>query len=136
MKKVLIVDDYAAHAYALERLLSKHGFNVVTAGTGSEALERASQMPDIVLLDVGLPDVNGFEVCRRLKANPKTASIPVVFISASHQNQEAVIEGERCGASAFLFHPITPDELLPVMQGSLLKASHGKKTMAAAPGVN
>ncbi len=133
---ILVVDDYAPHAYALTRSLGARGFQVITAATGTEALERAAQMPDLVLLDVGLPDVNGFEVCRRIKANPKTAGIPVVFISATHQNQESVIEGDRCGASAFLFHPITPEELLPVIQGSVLKARQAKRTGSAAPGVN
>ncbi len=136
MHTILVVDDYAPHAYALQRLLDKAGFRVVSAGTGTDALAQAAQKPDLILLDVGLPDVNGFEVCRRVKANPKTASIPVVFISASHQSVEAVREGERCGASAFLFHPIVPEELLPVLHGSLARAEHGVKVFATAAGVN
>ncbi len=137
MKTILAVDDYAPHAYALKRTLEREGYRVLAAETGTIALERATEMPDLILLDVGLPDVNGYEVCRRIKANAKTASIPVVFLSATHVSVEAVLEGLSCGASEFLFHPVDVVELLTVIRGSLARAEQMKKpTSPAAPGAN
>jgi DNA-binding response OmpR family regulator len=126
---ILIVDDYEPHTYALRRLLEKAGFEVLTASTGTEALKRAALRPDLVILDIGLPDVNGFEVCRRIKANSDTKTTPVVLLSATHQSQRAVEQGEEVGADCFLFHPVEFESLLAVIRGSIAKAAYA----AAAP---
>src|SRR4051812_1662771 len=81
---ILNVDDYVPGRYARTKILEKMGFPVREAGTGVEALELAvSLKPAIILLDVNLPDIHGFEVCRRLRTNPETASITILHISAS-----------------------------------------------------
>lgn len=116
---VLVVDDNEGQRYALTRTLEKAGFSVKTAATGMEALERAAEEPDVVVLDVGLPDMNGFEVCRRLKSDPRTAHIPVIFLSATFQDGAARQRGESAGAMAYLFQPADPSTLLTVIQAAL-----------------
>ncbi len=122
-KTILVVDDYDAHLYAARRTLESAGFRVITAATGVEALVTARRNPDLILLDVGLPDLTGFDVCRILKRDPKTRRIPVVFISASHTDVAAVHAGTAAGADAYLFHPATREELLSVIAGSMARAN-------------
>ena len=74
---ILVVDDNEAERYYVARVLRKAGFEVTEAGTGQEALRLAGEVPDLVTLDVRLPDLSGFEVCRRLKADLVTRDIPV-----------------------------------------------------------
>ncbi len=121
-KTILVVDDYEPHRYAAQRMLETAGFAVVTAATAQEALRKASDCPDLILLDVGLPDMSGFDVCRMLKRDPATKLIPVVFMSASHTDGNAVDVGTSAGADAYLFHPATREELLSVVAGSMAKA--------------
>ncbi len=122
-RTVLVVDDYEAHRYVLTRTLERAGFTVLQAGDGKQAIAQTAEGPSLILLDVNLPDLSGFEVCRRVRANPNTARIPVVFISAECANQDSVMEGECAGGTSFLFFPVTPEELLPVVEGSLARAN-------------
>jgi DNA-binding response OmpR family regulator len=119
--RILAVDDNEAHNYALRKMLEHKGFEVLAAFSGSQTIELAEQKPDIVLLDVNLPDVNGFEVCRRLKQGKNTKAIPVVFLSATHQTTSAVNEAKEAGADNFLFYPVEPDHLVMVVRGVLEK---------------
>src|SRR5580704_5531866 len=80
---VLNVDDYSPGRYTRTKILRQAGFTVHEAGTGEEALALLTHRPDLVLLDVNLPDINGMEVCRRIKENPDTAGTLVVHLSAS-----------------------------------------------------
>ena len=100
--RVLLVDDNKAGRYVLSRSLRFEGFEVLEAGDGEEALALARTAPDIIVLDVKLPDINGFEVCRRLKADPATAAIPVVHISATYWQEEDRQRGLAAGAAAYL----------------------------------
>ena len=85
--RVLNADDYGPARYARTKLLQQSGFEVIEAQTGREALEQAiATRPHVVLLDVKLPDLDGYEVCRRLKAHPITAVIPVLHLSAAHRD--------------------------------------------------
>src|SRR6202051_3696260 len=105
--RVLVVDDVAANVRLLEARLSAEYFDVVTAMSGKDALaicERAEC--DLVLLDVMMPDLDGFEVCRRLKANPTTHHIPVVMVTALDQPSDRV-KGLEAGADDFLTKPVT-----------------------------
>ena len=77
-----------------------------------------------ILLDVNLPDMTGFEVCRRLKADAKTSSIPVVFLSAAQNSAHAKETGKSVGADGFLFAPVETAQLLTVIQGAMVRASH------------
>jgi CheY-like chemotaxis protein len=121
--KILAVDDNEAHNYALRKMLEHKGFEVLAAFSGSQTIALAEQKPDIVLLDVNLPDVNGFEVCRRLKQANHTKEIPVVFLSATNQTAAAVNEAKEAGADNFLFYPVEPDHLLMVVRGVLERNS-------------
>src|SRR6516162_2802380 len=105
--RVLVVDDVPANVRLLQARLSAEYFDVITAMSGGEALavcERADC--DIVLLDVMMPDMDGFEVCRRLKANPSTHHLPVIIVTALDQASDRV-KGLEAGADDFLTKPVT-----------------------------
>ncbi len=122
-KTILVVDDYEAQLSAAKRTLESAGFLVITAANGVEALFAARRNPDLILLDVGLPDLNGFNVCRILKRDPTTTRIPVVFMSATHTDTSSLDLGAAAGSDAFLFHPATRQELLSVIAGAMARAS-------------
>src|ERR1700743_2088815 len=104
--RVLVVDDILSNVKLLEAKLTAEYFEVVSAFNGAEALARmAEHAPDIVLLDVMMPGMDGFEVCRRTKANPKTAHVPVVMVAALDQPSDRVA-GLDAGADDFLTKPV------------------------------
>ncbi len=110
--RILVVDDIPANVKLLEARLSAEYFDVVTAVCGADALticERAEC--DIVLLDVMMPDMDGFEVCRRLKSNPATHHIPVVMVTALDQPSDRV-KGLQAGADDFLTKPVSDVALI------------------------
>ena len=119
-RKILVVDDIDTNRLALRHFLKPHGFQVVEAGDGVEALEKvAEDPPDLILLDVMMPRKNGLEVCQELKANPATRLIPVVFMTALDKNQDHVAALEA-GGDDFLNKPFNR-ALLTARIGSLLK---------------
>jgi putative two-component system response regulator len=108
---VLVVDDIAANARLLQRLLMRDGHHVLFAEDGEEALERVRcDRPDLVLMDVVMPTLDGFETCRRLKSDPKTRLVPVVLITALQGTRERV-RGLEVGADGFLSRPVSTAEL-------------------------
>jgi len=110
-ERILVVDDVPANVRLLEAILEPAGFSVVTAASGPEALERVvSETPDLVLLDVQMAGMNGYEVCRRIRENETTALLPVVMVT-SHDS-EARIDGIRAGADDFVTKPFDHQELL------------------------
>src|ERR1700730_15548614 len=110
--KILIVDDESAARGALETLLRREGFDVRNASDGPSALaECAMFCPDLILLDILMPGMNGFEVCRRIKATPETRLTPVVLITGLSATEDR-IEGINAGADDFLSKPIDINELL------------------------
>ena len=110
--RVLIVDDLPTNLKVLEAKLLAEYFDVLTAGGGQEALDiAAKELPDIVLLDVMMPEMDGFEACRRLKAEPKTAHIPVVMVTALNEIHDRVT-GLEAGADDFLTKPVDDIALL------------------------
>jgi PAS domain S-box-containing protein len=110
---ILVVDDNAPLRYALGRTLRQHRFEVVESATGAGALElAATEQPDLVLLDVNLPDIDGFEVARRLKQGERTRNIPILQLSASFVKTEDRMEGLAAGADAYLVEPVEPGELV------------------------
>src|SRR5688500_14281855 len=109
--KVLVVDDVPANVVVLERFLRAEGYDVCTAADGATALARvAAEQPDIVLLDVVMPGIDGFEVCRRIKENPATRLLPVVLITAIN-DREKRIHGVNLGADDFVTKPVDLQEL-------------------------
>lgn len=110
--KLLIVDDTPLNLKLLGDLLGVKGYAVTTAVSGEEALAKlASDLPDLVLLDVMMPGLSGYDVCRRLRENPKTALLPVVMVTSLDPQQERV-RGIEAGADDFLSKPINQPELL------------------------
>ena len=110
---ILIVDDNESGIYAKRRLLERAGFKVLEARNGTAALEMAySHRPDLALLDIKLPDIDGFEVCRRLRANSMTASMAIVHITASFERPEDHVRGLEAGADTFLLAPTDPSVLV------------------------
>lgn len=109
---VLVVDDRDESRYTVVRLLRRAGFEVIEATTGQQALELVGQHPAIVILDINLPDLNGLEVCRRIKADPGTSSVLVVHLSASFVTSQDQAHGLSVGADGYLTHPIDPSVLL------------------------
>ena len=121
-KTVLLVDDNRTHQYSLGKHLEESGFDVLHAHSGSEAMDLAtSKRPDAVLLDINLPDTTGFDICRQLKSDPNTESIPVVFHSATHETQLARSQAADLGAISFLSYPISIEHLVRVLQGAFLR---------------
>src|SRR6187431_30080 len=110
--RVLVVDDVPANVKLLEARLSAEYFDVTSASNGTEALAIAERGEcDIVLLDVMMPDMDGFEVCRRLKSNPATHHVPVVMVTALDQPSDRV-RGLRAGADDFLTKPVSDIALI------------------------
>ena len=123
-KVVLAVDDNPAYCYSVCRGLELHGFRTLQAHTGSDTLRVAVEKhPAAVVLDVNLPDFDGYEVCRRLKASEETRTIPVIFLSATYQSNQARERGLEAGADAFLFAPVEPSQLAMVVNGSMQRAA-------------
>lgn len=109
--KVLVVDDMKQNVEVLERLLVRDGYQVCTAMDGEAALEQvAAEAPDVILLDVTMPKLDGFEVCRRLKADPATRLVPIVMVTALEAREDK-IRGIEAGADDFLVKPVNPHEL-------------------------
>jgi diguanylate cyclase (GGDEF)-like protein/PAS domain S-box-containing protein len=131
--RVLVVDDSAATRYVVCHALKEAGLAVLEAATGEAALEMvATAEPDLVLLDVALPDVHGFEVRDRIKRNPLTRHIPVVHLSAVAVGVANRVAGLEGGADAYLTHPIEPDELVATVRAMLrLERSEEQVRIAA-----
>jgi len=140
---VLLVDDTEQNRYVLSRILARAGLEVEQCTTGKEALERVKSSPDLVILDVKLPDISGYEVCRRIKADPATCSVPVLQISASFVSNESKVQALEGGADGYLTHPIdatvlvaTVKSLLRLKQAELISresAQQWQSTVDALP---
>jgi two-component system NtrC family sensor kinase len=117
--RILVVDDRAENRYVLCRLLSQAGFDCTEIGTGAEALAMARSLPDLLILDVNLPDISGYEVCRRIKQDPHTSQISILQISASFVSSEDRARALEAGADGYLTHPIEPMVLIATVRALL-----------------
>jgi adenylate cyclase len=109
--RILVVDDVPQNVRLLEAVLTAHGYSVTSASSGPEALEKVSaELPDLLLLDIQMPEMNGYEVCRRLRANPATEFLPVVMITSS--DTEVRVNALEAGADDFVTKPFDQQELL------------------------
>lgn len=110
--RILIIDDEEPTRYIFRRILTHAGYHVEEAQTGREGLAKAMLAPDLIISDVNLPDMLGYDVCRRLKSNPLTLSIPVLQISASFVSTESKVQALEGGADSYLTQPVEPTVLL------------------------
>ena len=117
---ILNVDDYDSARYARGKLLQQAGFRVVDAATGAEAVRLLTgELPVVALVDVQLPDMNGSDLCRRIKENPATASVLVVHTSATFRRGEDRVRGLEQGADAYLVEPVEPEVLVATVRALL-----------------
>ena len=120
--RILVVDDHDAGRYAKRRLLERAGFALMEAPTGAEALRLAhAEKPDLLLLDINLPDIGGLEVCEALRADDETARIPVIFTSAARLADDDVVRGLDAGGDNYLREPVDPTVLVATVR-ALLRA--------------
>jgi len=117
--RVLCIDDVESHRYSMARLLRLAGFDVQEHGCGNDALVAAEEQADVILLDIGLPDVDGFEVCRLLKARKETAAIPVIHVTASHRDEVDRDESLSAGAYDYIPEPFDPDHLVKQVRSAV-----------------
>ncbi|WP_240659731.1 fused response regulator/phosphatase [Streptomyces sp. WAC 01529] len=135
---ILVVDDTAASRYALGAVLRRDGHRVILAASAGEALleldarHRAGDLPDVALIDVGLPDMSGFELCRRLKESPQTAVVPVVHFSAARVAPADRCRGLDAGGEAYLTVPAEPEEIQAVIRAVARGARHRSDAEAEA----
>lgn len=110
--KILVVDDVISNVLLLRVLLNNEKFNVVTAENGVDALEKVyTEKPDLILLDVMMPDISGFEVASRLKEDPKTTDIPIIFLTALNDTAD-IVKGFQNGGNDFISKPFNKEELI------------------------
>lgn len=111
MARVLIVDDSPTETFTLKSMLEAKGFEVLTAENGADGVALArEELPDVVLMDIVMPGLNGFQATRQLTKDDKTADIPVVIVTTKDQETDKVW-GQRQGAKGYLVKPVTEDQL-------------------------
>jgi sigma-B regulation protein RsbU (phosphoserine phosphatase) len=131
--EILIVDDIPANLNVLRQALETEGYNIIAAPSGKVALQIAARIqPDLILLDIMMPEIDGFETCRRLKADPATADIPIIFITAKDETK-SLVEGFRAGGVDYITKPFQYEEVrvrvqthltLKRLQDELREANH------------
>jgi twitching motility two-component system response regulator PilG len=118
-KHILIVEDEESLLKLETILLKVKGYDVTGAITGNDALEKLSRIVfDLVLLDIMLPDIDGFEICKRIRKEPRTASVPVVMLTAK-KSQDDQERGTACGANAYITKPFKSAMIIDVIDGLL-----------------
>jgi CheY-like chemotaxis protein len=123
-KVVMVADDNAANRYIVCRILRHANYNTIEAKWGKEAVQLARQCrPDIIILDMNMPDQSGIVTLEHLRNDPCTASIPVVFLTAGAQSAFHGNCAEQLGASSYLLSPVQPDTLVAVVAGSIARAT-------------
>jgi twitching motility two-component system response regulator PilH len=116
---VLIVDDSPTDVHVMQRALEQHGFTTAAAADGGEGLRLARQLrPDLILMDIVMPGVNGFQATRKLASDPDTKSIPVIMVTSKDQETDR-IWGMRQGAVDYLVKPVSMEKLIEKAQAAL-----------------
>lgn len=126
VKTILVVDDHPAARYVIARTLSNAGFDVRETATGRDALQLARLKPDAIVLDIALPDIDGFEVVHLLRSDPFTMLIPVLHKSGYYCDAEHRQRGIAAGADDYLTEPFTPHELVDAVRRLLGSADRGR----------
>lgn len=119
MATVLIVDDSTAHLYSLSKLVEVNGHEVITAQSGQEGVDKAvKNQPDIILMDIVMPGMSGFQATRALSKSNNTSNIPVIFVTTKNQETDK-IWGMRQGATAYITKPVDEKALLTAINSAL-----------------
>lgn len=112
MSRILVVDDTPIQLKILISIMRNQGFDIVVASSGPEALESVqSQKPDLILLDIVMSDMDGYEVCKRLKNNPEHADIPILFLTGKNDSDD-IVKAFDAGAADYATKPVNPTELV------------------------
>jgi two-component system cell cycle response regulator len=128
MKRILVIDDLPENVFMLQDRLEHEGYKVLTAYNGKSGIEKAqNEVPDLILLDVMMPDINGFEVCKTLVSDSRTSDIPIILVTAK-TDPEDIKEGLDAGAYDYIKKPINKIELLARVK-SELKLSDANKLL-------
>ncbi|HYC56073.1 MAG TPA: response regulator [Candidatus Binatia bacterium] len=128
--KILVIDDNAGARYSTSRILRSADFDVLEAATGLDGLEMATEDLALVVLDINLPDIDGFEVCRRLRSRPETERIPILHVSATFVGEMDKVKGLEAGADGYLVHPIEPLVLIATAR-ALMRTRHAEAQFRA-----
>ncbi len=116
MARVLIVDDSPTETYKISQMLSKHGYEVLTAESGEQGIELArSEKPDVVLMDIVMPGMNGFQATRQLTNDAATSAIPVIIVTTKDQETDR-LWGKRQGAKGYLTKPVDDSTLVKTIK--------------------
>lgn len=119
MPSVLIVDDSPTEVHVFQRMLEHNGFTVETASDGESGIRKAQQLrPDLILMDIVMPGINGFQATRKLHRNSATANIPIVIVTTKDQDTDR-IWGLRQGAKGYIIKPVSERELVRCVQSAL-----------------
>jgi len=133
-KRILVVDDEAKLLRAVAVDLRGEGYDVATARSGAEALALVAQsLPDLIVSDIRMPGMDGYQLARRLRENARTAIIPIIFLTAKDTSADR-IEGFRSGVDAYITKPFEPDELLVVIAGILRRVERTHAEIARIVG--
>ena len=117
--KVLVVDDEEYIQHILNFSFGAEGYEVVTAADGEEALAKArNEKPDIIVLDIMMPKMDGYEACRKLKSDPKTKDIPVILLTAKGRDVDRKL-GSEAGADDYVVKPFSPGRLIERVEGMM-----------------
>ncbi|NWF70694.1 MAG: response regulator [Chloroflexi bacterium] len=129
-EKILIVDDDIDSLKLIGLMLQRQGYEVAAANAGNQALPKAlAEHPDLIILDVMMPDINGYEVCKRLRANPETKNIPIIMFTAKTLIDDKVI-GFEAGADDYLTKPTHPSELASRVKAVLARSANTRRVEA------
>jgi PAS domain S-box-containing protein len=132
-KTVLVVDDNPPSRYAVSRVLRHAGFKTTEVATGEEALTAVrTKTPDLLLLDINLPDLNGFEVTQQIRSDPTISQTPILMLSATYLDDESRVYGLSSGADGYLTHPVEPPVLLAYVKALLRTRQAEEKAVATA----
>ena len=126
--KILVVDDEPTIVRLMEFILARQGHEMIVAVNGEEALQKIkAHQPDLVLLDIMMPRIDGYEVAQKLRADPQTADLPIIMLSAKAQDED-IRRGVEVGVDEYITKPFTPDHLVQVVSQHLSRIEKTEKS--------